>query len=302
MTNPDLPVLSYGTAPAPSRRGKGFLAICGTVLFPGIGHWIVGSNRRGMYFFLAAILNNLLVIATLLVPRLLPLLFFVLPAGVVLAVLAYIDAYLAGRRSNRTLFQWPIVRYLIGIGLLVLAHFNLNAAGEYIKDHWVEAFYLPSKSMLPTLQPGDRILVSKMLAPARWDIVVFYPPPQRGRAPWVDRVVGLPGETIEIDSKGLRINGMRMSPPENVGPYIPYAVTASGIQFSGLLVACQGEPIRLANDEFFILGDNSQIAADSRFWKVPISGHQSGALPADHIIGVATAIYWPPTRWRELAK
>ena len=54
----------------------------------------------------------------------------------------------------------------------------------------------------------------------------------------------------------------------------------------------------LGPDEYFILGDNSPVAADSRYWRKPVPGHQPGALPAGRIVGRVTAIYWPPSRWR----
>jgi hypothetical protein len=63
---------------------------------------------------------------------------------------------------------------------------------------------------------------------------------------------------------------------------------------------CEGNPIALGPDEYFLLGDNSAGAMDARCWELPVGSHPVGALPAESIIGVAKGIYWPPGRWRSL--
>ena len=149
--------------------------------------------------------------------------------------------------------------------------------------------------MLPTLQPDDHILVRKAQVPERWDIVMFYPPSDRFLH--AERIVGLPGEVVEIDSSGVKINGKRVNPPSNVGPF-PYLELPSGRTFSN---GSAGHPIRLGGDEYFVLGDNCSGAGDSRVWTEPILNHQPGALPGEQIIGVVTMLYWPPTRWKQFA-
>lgn len=299
MTNPELTPLPYGIVPAPSRRGKGFLAACATIFFPGLGHWIAGANTKAALWFVVMATIESLAVMSLVFAHLL-LILVLMGAAAVLSICALIDAYMAGNRSSRTMLRWPLVRYLVAIVLVVLAHFGADAFGVYIKSHWIQGFVFSGRSMFPVLQPGDWLLVTKQQVPKRWDIVVYYPPSWLDHKPRVGRIAGLPGEVVEITSTGLKINGKSANRPPNVGPYLPYLIYSSGIRSSRRLIGCGGHPIQLAGDEYFLLGDNSPVAADSRYWSRPILNHQPGALPADRIIGVATAIYWPPTRWQQL--
>ena len=59
-------------------------------------------------------------------------------------------------------------------------------------------------------------------------------------------------------------------------------------------------PAKLGADEYFVLGDFSQQAADSRLWETGAPGHPTYAVPQSYLIGVVTHIYWPPSRWRIL--
>jgi hypothetical protein len=56
----------------------------------------------------------------------------------------------------------------------------------------------------------------------------------------------------------------------------------------------------LGADEYYVLGDNSLLARDSRYWNIAAPGHQPGALPRANILGRATWVYWPPKHWRRL--
>jgi len=159
--------------------------------------------------------------------------------------------------------------------------------------------FIPSDSMLPTLRPGDHILTMRSwLAypmgrmPARGDIIVFRGPdlPEEGYPPGADeeqptgprkfgvfrnesgeilikRVVGLPGETVQVVGTEVFINGFRMErhykvipPTPDLGDY-PFAVQ---------------EPLKLGPDELFVLGDNLANSDDGRFW---------GPLKRSQVIG-----------------
>lgn len=137
--------------------------------------------------------------------------------------------------------------------------------------------YIPSRSMVPTLKPGDHILTMRAwLAyprgrlPARGDIVTFLPPPAalEQDAPaeqasnlrpevWIKRVVGLPGETIWIVGGRVFINGVPLSARFYRGRPNLYQYRYPFASF---------EPLTLGPDELFVLGDNPEESDDSRSW------------------------------------
>ena len=138
----------------------------------------------------------------------------------------------------------------------------------------VQAFYIPSGSMEPTLMVDDRILVAKFvyrLGPERrGDVIVFRYPlnPQRD---FVKRVMGLPGERVRlkegvvyVGDRALSEKGYTIKP--DFGNYGPVSVPAN---------------------HYFVLGDNRNNSEDSRFF---------GYVPKANIIGKAVFIYWPPAR------
>ena len=190
-------------------------------------------------------------------------------------------------KSERSAFlrELPIL-ILIAFGLAII-----------LKTFFVQAFYIPSGSMEPTLQPGDRVLVRKVLyEPDRGDIIVFADPegrpgPDRGVAggflhwlseavgfarpeheDFIKRVVGLPGETVEIRNGRLYVDGLRI--PE------PYLEGREDTRDYG--------PIEVPKGELFVLGDNRLNSNDSRFGL--------GFVPVDKVIGRAFVIVWPPSR------
>jgi signal peptidase I len=138
----------------------------------------------------------------------------------------------------------------------------------------VQAFYIPSGSMEPTLMVNDRILVAKFLYRfepiARGDVIVFRYPlnPQRD---FVKRVMGLPGERAQLKEGVVYVNGQRISEKG-------YTIKADFGNYG---------PVTVPQGQFFVLGDNRNNSEDSRFF---------GYVPRDNIIGKAIFIYWPPQR------
>ena len=110
-------------------------------------------------------------------------------------------------------------------------------------------------SMMNTLKDGDNLLVEKVTyrfsEPKRFDVIVFHPHGRESNDYYIKRVIGLPGETIQIKGNTIYINGKAIK--ENYGKD---PMTESGIA---------EEPLKLAKDEFFVLGDNREISDDSRY-------------------------------------
>ncbi len=147
-----------------------------------------------------------------------------------------------------------------------------------IRPFIVQAFWIPTGSMLPTLQPGDRILVNKFIyhlrEPKRGEIIVFKAPPSTGSAgkDFIKRVIGLPGEVVEVRAGKVFINGKPLDEPYiREPPYYEYG------------------PTLIPPDSLFVMGDNRNDSNDSHAW---------GPLPRKNVIGKALCIWWPPHRIR----
>jgi len=139
----------------------------------------------------------------------------------------------------------------------------------------VQNFRIEGYSMEPNLHQGQYLIVNKAVyrwlhPPERGDIIVFEYP----RAPdrdFIKRVIGLPGEKVEIRNGVVYINDQPL--PE------PYLKNKGHGNYP---------PTILGPDQYFVLGDNRDNSSDSRMW---------GPLPRDRIIGKAWVSYWPPQMW-----
>jgi signal peptidase I len=141
---------------------------------------------------------------------------------------------------------------------------------------------------------ADRVLVVKFLSPQRWDLVVFRAPDDPANA-YVMRLIGLPGEEIQIADGAIVADGRRLPLPESLRG-IEYLSEMPG--WRGELWGSPGRPAKLNANEYFVLGDFSARSRDSRMWEQGAPGHSPYAVPASHIVGVVTHAYWPPWRCR----
>ena len=135
------------------------------------------------------------------------------------------------------------------------------------------------RSMMNTLHDGDNLIVEKLSYrfsdPKRFDIIVF--PPTGKKEYYIKRIIGLPGETVQIDENGnIYINGELLE--ENYG--------AETIQNPGRAA----NPITLGDDEYFVMGDNRNNSQDSRSEEV-------GNVKRSQIIGRAWLRIWPLTKF-----
>jgi signal peptidase I len=159
------------------------------------------------------------------------------------------------------------------------------------------AFRMPTASMAPTLVPGDHILVDPRRFPDRWQLIAFYAPHQPSQI-YVKRLIGLPGETVEIVDGEIHINGVVLAKPPALA-WLRYDGTGMpGAVFIKSHTGCTGSPITLGRDEYYVLGDNTEASLDSRFWDQAAPGHQLGAVPRSMIVGTVRALYAPRSRMR----
>jgi len=164
----------------------------------------------------------------------------------------------------------------------------------------VQAFWIPSKSMEPTLLTNDRILVNKFVYrlnfPQRGDIIVFDAPPQAlyddGRKDFVKRLVGLPGDEIMIRREdGVYVNGRRVQEPTEIPrPDYDWPRDEFGRPSE--------EPYTVPAGCYFVLGDNRNESNDSHQWRDRLTGEARPQLEAKRVLGKALVIFWPPGRMR----
>jgi signal peptidase I len=164
-----------------------------------------------------------------------------------------------------------------------------------IRTFVVQAFKIPSGSMIPTFEVGDRIFVNKFVygarlpftdirlpavrQPERGDIVVFLSP-ELPRKDFVKRLVAKGGEKVLIKNGNVYINGEIVRTPKSISVNQYYNRGDYGRE---------GESVTVPDDCYFMLGDNSANSRDSRYW---------GFVPKKNIIGKAICIYWPLGRMR----
>lgn len=285
--------------------GKGFLAVSGTFVLPGLGHVFAGRRRRACFWFLVVVALQFSTMLLLANTALFVVALAMVPLVLLLAICAHVDAFLCGRCSAEPMLGRAWLRYALAIGILLGSAFFhpwgwvSYCLADYVRGDYVESFALTGGSMSPTLSPGDRFLAHKRAPWGRWSVVVVEHP-QLESSSLAVRVVGLPGEAIEIIAGEVHVNGRILKRPSGAGPYLSIAyVGRSNSSLSGRPgIGCEGNPIQLRDNEYYVLGDNSALALDARLWEVPIAQHQLGALPAEYVKGRVTAIYWPPNRWR----
>jgi signal peptidase I len=171
----------------------------------------------------------------------------------------------AQRRSHSTVREYA--ESLIVAVLLALA----------IRTFVVQAFVIPSGSMLPTLQIGDYLLVNKLAYTfrpiQRGDIIVFKFPRDESQD-FIKRVVGLPGETVEIRGRRVLINGRELSEPYAVYREPPALRPPEGTRVSRTVIP---------PGHLFVMGDNRDNSLDSRSW---------GLLEQAKVLGRASIIYF----------
>jgi signal peptidase I len=175
---------------------------------------------------------------------------------------------------GRRLVEWALV---VAGALLVAYVIQLTS---------LQAFSIPSKSMVPTLEEGDRVLVNKWSYRLhdihRGDVVVFTRPPEVTDTTIDDlikRVVGLPGEHLTIVDGHVEIDGQPLDEP-----YLPAHVRTDNV---GPVTCPVEHPCVIPDGEIWVMGDNRINSEDSRWF---------GTIPESTVVGRAVLRIWPVTR------
>lgn len=134
-------------------------------------------------------------------------------------------------------------------------------------------FRIPSESMEPALYPSDRVFAFKTVyffsLPKRGEVIVFHYPPDPKQY-YVKRVIGLPGDTVEVRDGYAIVNGTKLEEPY--------------VRFPG---GPNWGPTKVPDNSLFVMGDNRANSGDSRFW---------GFVPRKNVVGRAVARFWPLNR------
>ncbi len=184
----------------------------------------------------------------------------------------------------------------------------------FVRTFMVEAFQIPTASMENTLLVGDFLLVNKMVygaeipgtglqlpafdSPSRGEVVVFEPPPSAGQPPgtnYVKRIVGVPGDTLEMRGARLYVNGMQVDEPYAKASRRFGDVPSSHFAWQRDYLVNRRRrrpyrptrdnwgPIAVPEDHYFVLGDNRSNSEDSRYW---------GFVPRESIKGRPMIVYY----------
>ena len=173
----------------------------------------------------------------------------------------------------------------------IIAWFWVILAFMLINGTLGQARVIPSGSMENTLLIGDHLIMSRLgydagvpftnwhvplwRNPRRLQIVIFKPPFDLTQPDYVKRVIGLPGETVDVHDGAVWINGRKLQENYTVGR------TEAPTKFQ-LTVPYGGLPYKVPEDCYFVMGDNRENSLDSRFW---------GCVPRDDILGTPVIIY-----------
>jgi len=281
-----VPLGTKGNAMSELRPKEPLLAVILSLLLPGLGQAYSNKAKRGLAFLIIYVVSGILLSVYLFNPYTGVNILMIVPAITLIVFGFYIlfDSYrcAAGFNSSNNLSRnsskGKSVLMVLGIIFLAVIFNPLPVfVSYYIRGNLVKTFTTPSGSMQPTLLSGDCVLVDKGIYkktdPARGDVVVFIFPQDR-RKVFVKRIVGLPGETLQIKDGKILINTEPLTEPvianiryENRGEFGDY-----------------GKSVTIPSNSYFILGDNSMSSQDSRYW---------GFVPRENIIGKAYKIYFP---------
>lgn len=163
------------------------------------------------------------------------------------------------------IFRDIIAPVLLGIAVFALFHITVGSFKVY------------GSSMLPTIEEGEYIMVSRAAyffgEPKRGDIIVF-DSPQDPRSDLIKRIIALPGDTVEVRDDKVIVNGATLTEPYTLEP--PHYLML---------------PEEIPAGHYFVLGDNRNNSSDS---------HRGWTVPRQNIVGKAWITYWPPYKWRSI--
>ncbi|MFH0762655.1 MAG: signal peptidase I [Candidatus Omnitrophota bacterium] len=272
-----------------TKAKEPLLALFLSVILVGLGQAYSSKVLRGVLFLVIRVLLIAACLYFILSPaaKINLFLYLLLLASLAFQIFTIVDAYFCAKAYNKTSRLKREIspgRRIFLIAAIVLAIFVFipsHAIPLYIKANIVQSMRMPDAAMEPVLMKGDTIFINKAIYrkanPLRADVVVFKKPDKLSNL-YLARVIGLPGETVEIRNGKVLINGAALYEPEAVSK-IYYDNRGTKGQ--------EGSLVNVPDGSYFVLGDNSVASKDSRFF---------GCISKKSIIGKAYKIFLPLDR------
>lgn len=312
------------SAPARLAARRPLLAKAAALVLPGLGQVYNGEIWKGLALFSLLTLCTP-VFASLAVWTHTRGSWALVVLGVVLAIAIYVyaivDAYRTARRAGATYVLQPYNRPSAYLALFLGGYFFvLSPTVRHTKENVLELFKVPSSSMLPTIVAGDRFFADKSVnRPGgknvwRGAVAVFIYPNNR-TAMYVKRIIGLPGDKIEIKGTSIEVNGksIEREPVLDLGDQRLNRLLEQGVAYreegdrGSYVVLWKRDPpkdapraplsLTVPNGAVFVLGDNRDAAQDSR---------QFGVVPLADVAGIGRQIWFSKgpggIDWRRIGK
>jgi signal peptidase I len=280
-----------------TERRRPIVAALLTFIAPGLGHVYSGQVTQGFFFYLKTLLvTSALLFSWGLLVRSFPS-FWTVALGTALYIVPFLylisiacRAYSESKRSGVSYQFKPCNKWYVYASYVVVCYFVSALVTYAARASYMQAYRIPSGTMIPTLEIGDDILVDKLAygiripflerylvdfkRPRRGDVIVFIFPEDRSKD-FIKRVIAVGGDTVTIKRKKIFINGEQVEDPhahfEGEDP-----------QVAGLTGSDYG-PKTVPENHMFVLGDNRDRSYDSRFW---------GFLHLEDVKGKAFLIYY----------
>jgi signal peptidase I len=206
------------------------------------------------------------------------------------------DAVIVAKREGREYRRKPCNRWYVYVGVLVVTILAEDGRTDLFRSY-VQAFAIPAGSMIPTLLIGDHIYIDKSIQhgwkrPERGEVIVFRFPEDETKD-FIKRVIGMPGDIVEIRNKNVYVNGIPLE-DESYTQHIDLNIIDQSINPRDNF-----GPVTVPATSYFVLGDNRDQSLDSRFW---------GFVELSKIKGKAVALYWSwdgansSVRWERIGR
>lgn len=253
-------------------------------LVPGLGQVYNGEATKGLFYnFLISTWGGLvfsllyyLMQDSITRPRV-ALIFLAFFISIVAELLVVLEAIRSAMKNRETPPSNRYNRWYVYVMVVLAVTLVDNAVSAAFRDNVLKAYQIPSGSMRPTIETGDYLICNRQYYrshnPARGDLVIFKYPKDESED-YIKRIIGLPGDMVELKRDTLYING---DPVDE-----PYAVYDDS-ENSGYLTPVQYGPYFISDNEYFVMGDNRNNSSDSRDW---------GTITRQSIRGKAVFVYF----------